>query len=446
MSDRKLDPRALEAVSEGIKDYPSRVRSLLGIPRPDLTARSFRLAPSLDALPFNFPVHTTDFGRTAVYGGQPVDASPALGGEEAPLTEEAAAFTEEADNAAAAQRLHVSEAPEPTQVNADTRAHPEREARSLPSNDPWQFGSVESKIRGVGPDEPSHLEARRDRSSLGLDEERTPPHQVLEESSHTLDASVPAPTDHAYVAIPGGPPERENPAVEFQTAETAAFPVDTGKGAEAVSLESPVQPPAFSARAVRRNGYDAAFRGSDRDADPASTQTSGPRARPLPAISELQTGVSREPEFPRPSRAPGGQTRAGDSVRRAHAPSRPGHAVIGFEQAADREVDAAVRAVNGVRAKPSGIPGSKAPTRTVEEPVHVPTRDHRELARLEKKVERLEARMDRQRADLRETARAEAGTAPRFVFIAGRPAAPPAAPRAYWARNHLGRQNLRPRC
>lgn len=443
MSDRNLDARPLEAVSDSSGHYPSRVRALLGMPRPDLVDGPLELPPTLNALPFGFPVQVPDLGRTAVYGEQPSDASLELGGK-APGRTETAALTEEEDTAAARPRAHASVVPDYTQVDADTPAQPERKARSLPSGEPWQFGPAASKVSPGSQNEPPRLQGRWDRSSMSLDEEHAPPRQVPEESAHAPDTDTPVPTDHVHVAIPGGPADRKNRALEFQAAEPVAFPVDAGKGAAVVNVESPMHPPASGSRAVRSNSEDVAVRGFDGDPGPASTQDWVADAGLSHAIAESLAGVSPEHELLSASREPVEQTPAGDSIGRAPGPGRPAHADAGFEQVADREVDAAVPAADGVRANPAPVPVSKARTRTVEEVVHVPIREHRELARLEKKVERLEVQMDRERADLRQTARAQSGAAPRVVFIAGRPAAPPAEPRAYWARKHLGRITLWP--
>ena len=133
-----------------------------------------------------------------------------------------------------------------------------------------------------------------------------------------------------------------------------------------------------------------------------------------------------------------------ESPPQANLPVRRSRAGVAFD--ADSEGDG-LFAPDGAHAGPAGVGISGTGIfrrRVMEDLVHVTSREDREFERLEKTVQRLEARLDQQDARPQPAARPEPG-GPRFVFVGGQPAAAPAASRAYWERSHLGRSGLRPR-
>lgn len=453
MPDSEPKNRAPAAASGGAGgDYPSRVRRLLGIPARGLVVRALPLPPFPEPLPPAFPaVHTPHADPPRLDGGAGVEAAAEPAPSEAPPRSETMAFPEEEHATPAAQPSSVDSAPAPelSRVDADVCAPPERAPRDRTAPDAGRTVAEESATGRVGPEREPHGERRPDRAPLHGIDERLPTVEVPGAGTRGADTAAAMPLEHVRITVPGGRAETEKTRdVAPRPPEAAAFPADAGRGRETADGGhlNEVAPPTRSGTMAAGRGGGVAGAGT---AGRAWASTRASRA-PVPfaraPAGTAPPGASRQAL---PAQAAGEARDWGVQERQGgwpvHLRTLRAHAEGGVGEAAKRAGDGAAAAptVDGMGAEPFVSAGLRP--HTVEDLVQVPLRDHPGAAQLEKRLERLESQLDRQRRGRPQAARAEPAAAPRVVFVPGRPAATPGPPRAYWERVHLGRLGLGPR-
>jgi len=447
MSDQKRDVQPLDAGTAAPgTPYPSRVRSLLGMPRQSFIAEPVRLPPYLDPLtsPDSPAEPRTARGPSDMdnrVGPSAIEA-PALPHHTPVSGEEGSASTAPRSSAETTGARDLSEADRGA-ISTPGPAGVERIARETlePALDEPKIN--ESEINRLGLERPSHRKPPRDRPALDLMEEHAPSVGTSGEATRAGATGEPMTVEHVHVAIPGAQSEKKiPPVVETLSPQVTAAPADVGTVNEAEEVETPT----LSARVPRSqtipDWHDAQIPDPRaQEAQPASTPSPRPEAR----LSEEETAASAPSRSDGsrlliPSREPRDHAPAeGERPRRASVQSR--HVRAGLEYEGDHGVDdAAPLPSEGIRVGPAAAPLLRA--QTIENLVDVPVREARGLEQLQQKVEHLEARVEQQRARLRQAARPESRAAPRFVFVTDRPAT---SPRAYWARSHLTRVTLWPR-
>jgi hypothetical protein len=448
MPDQKPGGMPPETASAALptRSYPTRIRSLLGLPHHELVSQPVQLPPLLqERLPFDAPFPSpypdpalTDVESVSEPSANKARRVPDIAADsvrESPSSPPPRGGGPTAKGYSFEPGKDTSSSPSsPTGVNLFSRASSE------PATDESHTSQVSSK-------QVAHRNARSDPPFLNIIEQHAPASPPTTEVTREVETDAVMPLARVNLAVPGVSREKEKetlPVLEPLPSSDTVSPGEEGSTEEAKKIGTPAQRSAVH-RATMMTDRHSASSTSVRAADPQSAPTTTQTSAGQPP------NVATEPEHrsPQIQHVPSSQGEARDHTTPAPESPRAASAqrpeipkVFGYEN--DNAVyRTATARKEGVRADRAAAPVLR--TQDIEGPVPVPTKVDRRVRQLEKTVERLEARVEEQNASLRRVARPEPQGPARSVFVVGAPATPSTSPRAYWARSHLAHFHLSPR-